>query len=65
MKTQGNKSERRRLKQRTFANLDDLFFQMALNCKGRSSISINSENKSQRTCGKYQYQRISNVSWLT
>ena len=26
MKMQGNKSKRRKLKQRTFANLDDLFF---------------------------------------
>ena len=36
MKTQGNKSKRRRLKQKTFANLDDLIFKWFLTVRSRN-----------------------------
>ena len=35
-KTQGNKSKRRRLKQGTFANLDDLIFKWLLTVRSRN-----------------------------
>ena len=43
MKTQGNKSKRRRLKQETFANFDDLIFKWLLTVRTRNvvvSVSI-------------------------
>ena len=65
MKTQGNKSKGRRLKQGTFANLDDLIFNWLLTVRSRNvvvSASIQfKKNKNQRTCEKDQYQRISSV----
>ena len=38
MKTQGNKSKRRRLKQGTFANLDDLIFKWLLTVRSRNVV---------------------------
>ena len=38
MKTQGNKSKRRRLKQGTFANLDDLIFKWLLAIRSRNVV---------------------------
>ena len=38
MKMQGNKSKRRRLRQGTFANLDDLIFKGLLTVRGRNLV---------------------------
>lgn len=65
MKTQGNKTKRMRLKEGTFEKLDELIFKWLLTVRSRNvGISVNSENKSQRTCGKDRYRRISSVWWL-
>ena len=48
MKTQGNKSKRKRLKQGTFANLDDLIFKLLLTVRSRNVVVPTSIQKKQK-----------------
>ena len=68
MKTQGNKSKRKRLKQGTFANLDDLIFKLLLTVRSRKVVvpaSIQKKTKAKEHAEKINFKRFqASDGWL-